>query len=97
MFVRAGNDAGGRFKVERAYADLYFGRTTLRLGQFYVPGDAELDPSPQNTLGTDYSPTGYTFDVDASQGWLVLLAIGFQTRHARIERLLRRMRMSDRF
>jgi len=76
LFVRAGNDAGGQFKFERAYADLYFGSTTLRFGQFYVPGDAELDPSPQNTLAADYSPTGYTFDVGASQGGMAVFRPG---------------------
>jgi len=76
LYVRAGTDAGGSFKVERAYADLHFGSTSLRVGQFYLPGDAELNPSPNRTLGTDYSPTGYTFDVGASQGAMAVFRPG---------------------
>jgi len=74
--VRAGVDAGGSFKVEQAYGDLYFGSTSLRVGQFTLPGDAELKPSPDLTLGTDYSPTGYTFDVGASQGAMAVFRPG---------------------
>ncbi len=68
LIVRAGVDGGGSFKIERAYADLYFGTTKLRMGQFYLPGAGELYPDPERALATDYSPTGFTFDVGASQG-----------------------------
>ena len=66
--IRAGVDGGGSFKIERAYVDLRFGTTLLRMGQFYLPGAGELWPDPERTLATDYSPTGFTFDVGASQG-----------------------------
>ena len=68
LVVRAGVDGGGSFNIERAYADLRFGTTQLRMGQFYLPGAGELYPDPERTLATDYSPTGFTFDVGASQG-----------------------------
>ncbi len=68
LLVRAGVDGGGSFKIERAFADLHFGTTQLRMGQFYLPGAGELYPDPERTLATDYSPTGFTFDVGASQG-----------------------------
>jgi hypothetical protein len=68
LVVRAGVDAGGSFKIERAFADLHFGTTQVRMGQFYLPGAGELYPDPERTLATDYSPTGFTFDVGATQG-----------------------------
>ena len=68
LLVRAGVDGGGSFNIERAFADLHFGTTQLRMGQFYLPGAGELYPDPERTLATDYSPTGFNFDVGATQG-----------------------------
>jgi hypothetical protein len=76
LVVRAGVDGGGSFKIERAYADLRFGATRLRMGQFYLPGAGELYPDPERALATDYSPTGFTFDVGASQGVMVVFRPG---------------------
>ena len=76
VYVRAGTDGGGSFRVERALVDLYFGNTTLRVGQFYLPGDAELKPSPDRPLAADYSPTGYTLELGASQGGMAILEPG---------------------
>lgn len=68
VYVRAGADAGGRFKVEQAYVDLYLGATQVRLGQFTNPLNSEMFPSPDQVLAVDYSPTGYTFDPGTTQG-----------------------------
>ena len=68
LLLRFGVDGGGSFKIERAFTDLHFGTTRLRMGQFYLPGAGELSPDPEHTLATDYSPTGFTFDVGATQG-----------------------------
>ena len=76
LTLRLGVDGGGSFKIERAYADLHFGTTRLRMGQFYLPGAGELDPNPERTLATDYSPAGYTFDVGASQGVMAVFRPG---------------------
>jgi len=76
VYVRAGTDAGGSFRIERALVDLYFGSTILRVGQFYLPGDAELEPSAGRTLTSDYSPTGYTLEPGSSQGGMAIFEPG---------------------
>ena len=76
LLVRAGVDGGGSFNIERAFADLHFGTTQLRMGQFYLPGAGELYPDPERTLATDYSPTGFTFDVGATQGVMAVFRPG---------------------
>ena len=76
LVVRAGVDGGGSFKIERAFADLHFGTTRLRMGQFYLPGAGELYPDPERALAADYSPTGFTFDVGASQGVMAVFRPG---------------------
>jgi hypothetical protein len=76
LILRLGVDDGGNFKIERAFADLHFGTTQLRMGQFYLPGAGELYPDPERTLATDYSPTGFTFDVGATQGVMAVFRPG---------------------
>jgi len=76
LVVRAGVDGGGSFNIERAFADLHFGTTQLRMGQFYLPGAGELYPDPERALATDYSPTGFTFDVGATQGVMAVFRPG---------------------
>jgi hypothetical protein len=76
LVVRAGVDGGGSFNIERAFADLHFGTTQLRMGQFYLPGAGELYPDPERALATDYSPAGFTFDVGATQGVMAVFRPG---------------------
>jgi len=76
LTLRLGVDGGGSFKIERAFADLHFGTTLLRMGQFYLPGAGELYPDPERTLAADYSPTGFTYDVGATQGVMAVFRPG---------------------